>query len=631
MIAKKPWTVMVYLAADNNLANFGVNSLQQMKAASSDKINVIAEFDTGPLNKSKRYLFDGKVPFGPLVSNEILEFGPTNAGDSKNLENFIVWTAENYPAEHYFVVVWGHGAGVDDGISQASDNSFIPRHRLLSLFKGILNIPIKGILNIPIKGLSTFSAQEVLGFISDGALAKGFDVIYQDIIDAVNNVVACILAKLRCPEQAATATGFRTRIQAIIDDEIKINAASLKNGPLAALKENVLTALQKGFLDAVQSGTLDQLEREIAAIQSKHGHIDPAGKTIDIPPRDLDRLHDILCDGFLLALQNSMLEAMQMGIFDTSQNGTAVKSLAFVDHPTSFMTNAQLKSALRSAVRKIGTKIDILGMDSCNMNMVEIGYELRDSIGIMVASQDDIPDASWPYDRILAELCQQPDLEPKELASVTAEKYVEAYQDYTDQPVTLSVLNLEFCPEMINLVIKLTEALEIAAKDFKGQQAISNARANVRSFGQNQFVDLIHFCQLLTKGTSNLAVVADKAIAPLEFPFILDNKFSPGEANCNGTSIYFPQSMPAKGSLETLDLYETLDFDKMTGWSGFLRKFLKEITVKTSPCPPQGSRPVNVKPAPVEKDPVKSENAPMKVEKTDGDQRPVTVTDNGQH
>ena len=43
---EKQWTVMVYLAGDNNLDSAGVIDLKEMKkVGSSDRINVIAQFD----------------------------------------------------------------------------------------------------------------------------------------------------------------------------------------------------------------------------------------------------------------------------------------------------------------------------------------------------------------------------------------------------------------------------------------------------------------------------------------------------------------------------------------------------------------------------------------------------------
>src|SRR5262249_26975341 len=136
MSEKKPWTVMVYLAADNNLFTFGVDSLRQMKVAANEKANILAEFDTGPTRPAKRYIFDGKEPIGPIEHDLKQTFGPTDAADPDNLASFIEWGARNYPADHYFVVIWGHGGGVDDDFPRQPDNSFVPRHALLSLFKG---------------------------------------------------------------------------------------------------------------------------------------------------------------------------------------------------------------------------------------------------------------------------------------------------------------------------------------------------------------------------------------------------------------------------------------------------------------------------------------------------------------
>ena len=40
--------------------------------------------------------------------------GETNTGDPTVLESFAHWGIANYPAEHYMLVLWNHGAGWDD-------------------------------------------------------------------------------------------------------------------------------------------------------------------------------------------------------------------------------------------------------------------------------------------------------------------------------------------------------------------------------------------------------------------------------------------------------------------------------------------------------------------------------------
>ena len=109
----KQWTVMVYLAGDNNLDTAGVGDLEEMKKVGSTKdVNVIAQFDRqgSRLKTNRYYLRKGES----LENDKVASLGETNTGDPKVLEGFIECGAEKYPAQHYLLVVWNHGAGWDD-------------------------------------------------------------------------------------------------------------------------------------------------------------------------------------------------------------------------------------------------------------------------------------------------------------------------------------------------------------------------------------------------------------------------------------------------------------------------------------------------------------------------------------
>ena len=110
---QKKWTVMVYLAGDNNLDSAGVIDLKEMKkAGSTDQINVIAQFDRqGKDIATKRYYLRKG---GALAKDVVGSLGETNMGDPRVLENFIQWGSKNYPAQHFLLVVWNHGNGWND-------------------------------------------------------------------------------------------------------------------------------------------------------------------------------------------------------------------------------------------------------------------------------------------------------------------------------------------------------------------------------------------------------------------------------------------------------------------------------------------------------------------------------------
>lgn len=111
--AKKQWTVMVYLAGDNNLDGAGVTDLHEMKQVGSNAaLNIVCQFDReGPKLTTNRYY----VTKGGSVEKDVVQkLGETNTGDPKVLADFINWSAKNYPAERYLFVLWNHGSGWDD-------------------------------------------------------------------------------------------------------------------------------------------------------------------------------------------------------------------------------------------------------------------------------------------------------------------------------------------------------------------------------------------------------------------------------------------------------------------------------------------------------------------------------------
>jgi hypothetical protein len=113
MSTEKSWTVMVYLAGDNNLDEFGVTDLREMKkVGSTDQVNVVAQFDReGEGVRTRRYYVRKG---GTLDADVVEELGETNCGDPKVLADFVKWGIKNYPAAHCMLVLWNHGAGWDD-------------------------------------------------------------------------------------------------------------------------------------------------------------------------------------------------------------------------------------------------------------------------------------------------------------------------------------------------------------------------------------------------------------------------------------------------------------------------------------------------------------------------------------
>ena len=160
------WTVMVYLAGDNNLTTECMFALTEMKQADFGKhLNVVAQFDpSDPHLPTHRYHIkkrgkksfrhdiidradyvgnNGEVRFrneslraqalaverkrerqlrraeldeacltGPAVEQEVIT-DDTDTGSPITLYNFITFCLQEYPADHYLVVLSGHAGGTE--------------------------------------------------------------------------------------------------------------------------------------------------------------------------------------------------------------------------------------------------------------------------------------------------------------------------------------------------------------------------------------------------------------------------------------------------------------------------------------------------------------------------------------
>lgn len=118
---EKSWTILINLAADNNLYRFGLEDMNEMEAGlNSDDINVIVQFDGSPKGDSAIYKIK-KDPAGKnttIISEKLNAAGvipagnEIDSGDVKQNIKFAQWAVKNFPAQHYAFFQWDHGSGL---------------------------------------------------------------------------------------------------------------------------------------------------------------------------------------------------------------------------------------------------------------------------------------------------------------------------------------------------------------------------------------------------------------------------------------------------------------------------------------------------------------------------------------
>jgi hypothetical protein len=112
------WTVMVYLNADNNLEEFGIIDFNEMaKVGSTDAVNVIVQMDrigkyiTTKPQWTQTLRFRVTKGMSAIPKNAFADLGEVNMGSGESLRDFVKFCQQQYPADHYFLIIWDHGQG----------------------------------------------------------------------------------------------------------------------------------------------------------------------------------------------------------------------------------------------------------------------------------------------------------------------------------------------------------------------------------------------------------------------------------------------------------------------------------------------------------------------------------------
>lgn len=139
----KEWTVIIYMAADNNLYYFARRNLDAMKNVGSNfNLNILVQLDHRGENTLPERLYiekgkSNKCEYENDFLKEKLDFGQV-----ETLVDCMRWATTYYPAKHYMLVLWNHGIGAVDSIVGKTVNSselfiFNPSTALLELNRSV--------------------------------------------------------------------------------------------------------------------------------------------------------------------------------------------------------------------------------------------------------------------------------------------------------------------------------------------------------------------------------------------------------------------------------------------------------------------------------------------------------------
>ncbi len=266
------------------------------------------------------------------------------------------------------------------------------------------------------------------------------------------------------------------------------------------------------------------------------------------------------------ALFSSSLESL---IIDLAQTERAI---LFDDSSADFLDNLELTWVLQKAVEQIGHPLDLIGFDACLMNMLEVHYQIRDLCRVAVGSQELEPGDGWPYDTILAELISNPTMIPEELGQKIVDSYVDFYKiNYPSLSITQSAVLLKDIGAMVSVLEDLAICLKDSLSNRAALGVIFSALRSAQRFSDPDYVDLVHFCQVLTSQDEEgeigkAARLVTEVLCSKASPVIAEGHHGLNVTNSHGISIYLP-------SRTLSPLYHRLEFAQHHAWDEFLTAF----------------------------------------------------------
>lgn len=258
----------------------------------------------------------------------------------------------------------------------------------------------------------------------------------------------------------------------------------------------------------------------------------------------------------------------------------AERAIAFDDGSGHSLDAVELGGVARDAAALLGRPLDLLGMNACQMASAEVAYEARGGARVFVASQEDMPVESWPYDDILPRLAAQPAMDAASLGKLIVERYCAFFRAISlpwgkeglPAGATLSAVSLGRIEGLAQAVAALAAALR-ANIDLQLAAVWAAHRAS-RAF-QFRLHDIATFCRALAAQPSvapAVAAAAQAALAAMGDPALVlaQGHTAPAYDGIGGLTTYLNPPTPGR---ELSPFYAETAYAKATGWGDFLSAY----------------------------------------------------------
>ena len=250
------------------------------------------------------------------------------------------------------------------------------------------------------------------------------------------------------------------------------------------------------------------------------------------------------------------------------------RGISYDDSSNNHITNAQLTNATAEIAKVLGQKIDILNMDACLMQMVEVGHAVKDNVRFMVASEELEPGKGAPYDDILAGIRKgmTPEAFANNWVNAFAKSYTGGSQGHDES--TQSAVDMSKFSAMVDA----TDGLAKALMSGKYSADVKAVLATTQKFDFPENIDMLHFAELLKARMSaneSVKTACDKLLVAGKAAVINSKNTGYSTKNAKGIAIYLPATFRVEAK------YLTLSFAKESLWDDMIQTLLKRDLAET--------------------------------------------------
>jgi hypothetical protein len=244
----------------------------------------------------------------------------------------------------------------------------------------------------------------------------------------------------------------------------------------------------------------------------------------------------------------------------SAQGEVIPKAVSYDDTSNSRIETVDLPSALQA-----DSRLDLVAFDACHMQMLEVAYEMRNSAGVIVGSEEVTPGNGYPYTQWLKRLVQNPTMSAENLGSTMVTEYVNYYLGAAD--VTQSAIRTDRLSAVATAADQLADALLPHADS--EPNALASARNATQKYDYPDYKDLVHYGQMAAQRINDQAVAdASSAVAAaVEQAVIREGHTGSSVSNSHGLSVWMPS--PSEYSARSQS-YGTLEFCADYGWDEWL-------------------------------------------------------------